>query len=47
MTTMMDIEQHEIDILSEITKKNTVDYAKEAIRKEEIFLGLRSSDDLY
>ena len=47
VTTMMDIEQHEIDILSEITKKNTVDYAKEAIRKEEIFLGLRNSDDLY
>lgn len=45
VTTLMDIEQHEIMILGEIARKNTVAYAKEAIRKEEVFLGLRSADD--
>lgn len=46
VTTLMDIEQHEIDILGKIREKNTVAYAKEAIRKKEIFLGLRSADDM-
>lgn len=46
VTTLMDIEQHEIDILGKIREKNTVAYAKEGIRKKEIFLGLRSADDM-
>ena len=46
VTTLMDIEQHEIDILGKIREKNTVAYAKEAIRKKEIYLGLRSADDM-
>lgn len=46
VTTLMDIEQHEIGILGKIREKNTVAYAKESIRKKEVFLGLRNVDDL-
>ena len=46
VTTLMDIEQHEISLLCKSREKNTVAYAKEAIRRKEIFLGLRSADDL-
>lgn len=45
VTTLIDIEQHVIDIQKRIANRNKLEYVREVLRKEDVFLGLRSADD--